>query len=73
MLLFMHHIALCTSCIALINCGHFVHMRVDHAEPKLEVQAQRVQKEYDGQQASSCEDVNIFMIKASPSASNHHP
>jgi hypothetical protein len=22
MLLFMHHIALCTSCIALFNCGH---------------------------------------------------
>jgi hypothetical protein len=28
MLLIMHHIALCTSCIPLFNCGHLLHIRV---------------------------------------------
>jgi hypothetical protein len=37
MLLFMHLTALCTSCIALFNCGHLLHMRVDHAEQKSEI------------------------------------
>jgi hypothetical protein len=36
--MFMHHIALCTPCIALVNGGHFLHMWVDHAEPEAEVQ-----------------------------------
>jgi hypothetical protein len=44
MLLFMHHIALCTPYIALFNCGHLLHMRVDHAEQKSEIQAELVQK-----------------------------
>jgi hypothetical protein len=43
----MHH-------IALFKCGHLLHMRVDHAEPKSEIQTERVQKEYDGPQAPSC-------------------
>jgi hypothetical protein len=47
-----------------------LHMWVDHAEPKSEVQAERVQKEYDGTQASSCEDTNIFVVKASPGPFN---
>jgi hypothetical protein len=38
MLMFMHHIALCTPCIALVNGGHLLHMRVGHAEPEVEVQ-----------------------------------
>jgi hypothetical protein len=33
----MHHITLCTPCIALFNCGHLLHMRVDHVEPKIEI------------------------------------
>jgi hypothetical protein len=41
----MHHIALCTQCIALFNCGHLLHMRVDHKEPKPEVQAEQAQVE----------------------------
>jgi hypothetical protein len=36
--MFMHHIALCTPCIALVNGGHLLHMRVGHAEPEVEVQ-----------------------------------
>jgi hypothetical protein len=32
----MHHIALCTPCIALFNCGKFLHIRIDHAEPESE-------------------------------------
>jgi hypothetical protein len=70
MVLLMHHIILCTPCIALVNYGHLLHMWVDHAEPKSEVQAERVQKEYDGTQASSCEDTNIFVVKASPGPFN---
>ncbi len=67
----MHHIALCTSCIALFNCGHLLHIRVDHAEPESEFQAEQVQWVFGGPQASSCEDANIVVIKASPDAS--HP
>jgi hypothetical protein len=37
----MHH-------IALFNCGHLLHMLVDHGEQKSEIQAERVQKDYDG-------------------------
>jgi hypothetical protein len=40
----------------------------------MEVQAeQEVQWVIGGPQASSCEDTNIVMIKASPGASNHLP
>jgi hypothetical protein len=42
---FMHHIALCTTCIALVNGGHLLHMRVDHTELEAEVQKRRKTKE----------------------------
>jgi hypothetical protein len=57
--------------IALVNCGHLLHMRIDHAEPEFE--AEQVQWVFGGPQASSCEDANIVVIKASPGASNHLP
>jgi hypothetical protein len=41
------------------NYGHLLHMRVDHAEQKSEIQMERVQKEYDGPQAPSCMDTNL--------------
>jgi hypothetical protein len=69
----MHHIALCTSCITLFNCGHLVHFTVDHMEPMVEIQAEQVQRVFGGPQASSCEDANIVVIKASPGAPNHLP
>jgi hypothetical protein len=72
MLLFMHHIALCTLCIAIFNCGHILHICVDHGEPKLEFQAKQVQWVFGGPQASSCKNANIVVIKASPGALNHH-
>jgi hypothetical protein len=34
----MHHITLCTPCIALVDGGHLLHMRVDHTETEAEVQ-----------------------------------
>jgi hypothetical protein len=71
--MFMHHIALCTPCIALFDCGHLLHMWLDHVELKSEIQAEQVQKEYDGPQVPSCEGANIVVIKASPGASNNHP
>jgi hypothetical protein len=46
--LFMHHIALCNPCVALFNCGYLLHIRVDHTEPKSEIQAEQVQREYGG-------------------------
>jgi hypothetical protein len=41
-LMIMHHITLCTLCIALVNGDHLLHMRVDHAEPEAEVQKEQV-------------------------------
>jgi hypothetical protein len=42
-LLIMHHIALCIPYIALVHCGHLLHMRVDHVEPKSEFQVEQDQ------------------------------
>jgi hypothetical protein len=58
-LIIMHHIALCTPCIALVNGGHLLHMRVDHEESGLEFEAEQVQWVFRGPQASSGEDTNI--------------
>jgi hypothetical protein len=41
-LLIMHHIALCTPCIALFNYVHLLHIQVDHVELKTENQAEQV-------------------------------
>jgi hypothetical protein len=62
----MHHIALCTPYIALVNGGHLVHMRVDHAEPKSEFQAERVQWAFSGPQASSGDDTNLALDQGKP-------
>jgi hypothetical protein len=48
-----------------------MHMRVDHAKPESEFQAEQVQGVFRGPQASSCEDANIVVIKACPGSS--HP
>jgi hypothetical protein len=44
---------------------------MDHVEPKTEIQVQEVQLVFGGPQASSCEDANIAVIKASLGVSNH--
>jgi hypothetical protein len=59
MLLIMHHIILCTPYITLFNCGHVLHIRVDHVETKTENQAEQVQWMFRDPQASSCEDTDI--------------
>jgi hypothetical protein len=41
-LMIMHHIALCIPFIAIFNCEHLLHMRVDHAEQESKFQAERV-------------------------------
>jgi hypothetical protein len=48
-----------------------MHMRVDHAEPKMEIQVEQVHWVFGGPQASGWEDANIVLIKTSPGAS--HP
>jgi hypothetical protein len=42
-------------------------------EPKTEDQVEQVQCVFGGLQASSCEDANIVVTKASSGASNHAP
>jgi hypothetical protein len=59
MLLIMHHIALYTPCIAVFNCGHFLHIRIDHMEPKTKDEAEQVQWVFGGPKASNCEDTSI--------------
>ncbi len=66
LLMIMHHIALCTPCIALVNGGHLLHMRVDHAEPESEFQADQVQWTFGGPKASSYEDANIVESRQAP-------
>jgi hypothetical protein len=66
LLLFMHHIVLCTPCIILFNCVHLLHKRVDHAEQKSEIQAEQVQKEYDGPQALSARILTLILDQDKP-------
>jgi hypothetical protein len=49
-----------------------MHMRVDHAEPKTEIQTEQVKWVFEGPEAPSVMDTNIVVIKAIPGASNHH-
>jgi hypothetical protein len=58
-LLIMHHIVLCTPCITLFNCGHLLHIQVDHGETKTENQVEQVQWMFGDPQASSCVVTNI--------------
>jgi hypothetical protein len=71
--MFMHYIALCTPCIALVNCGHLLHMRVDHAEPELDFQAEEVRWLFGSPQAPCVMEANIVVIKAGPGASHQTP
>jgi hypothetical protein len=50
-----------------------MHICVDHAKLKLEFQVEQVQWVFGDPHALSCDDANIVVIMASPSASNHHP
>jgi hypothetical protein len=71
-LLIMHHIALCTPCITHFDLSSYLCKYVDHAERKTEIQAEQFQGMFGGPQASSCEDANIVVIKASPGAFNQY-
>jgi hypothetical protein len=62
----MHHIALFTSCIALYNYGHRLHIRVDHVESKTENQAEQIQCVFGDSEASSCEDTDIAWDQGKP-------
>jgi hypothetical protein len=62
LLLILHHNALCTPYIALVNCGHLLYMRVDHVKSESEFQAeQEVQWVFGGPQALSCEYTNLAL------------
>jgi hypothetical protein len=41
----MQHLALCTPCIALVNYGHLLHIRLDHTEPGFEEPTEQPQVE----------------------------
>jgi hypothetical protein len=41
LLMIMHNNELCAPCIALVNYGHLLHMRVDHAKPGSEFQVEQ--------------------------------
>jgi hypothetical protein len=64
--MFMHHIALYTPCIALVNGVHFLHMWVDHAEPEAEVQKGASLRIVGGPQVSSGEDTNLALDQDKP-------
>jgi hypothetical protein len=62
----MHHIALCTPCNALFNCGHLLHIQVDHTEPETEFQAEQVRWVFGGPQALSCKGTNLALDQGKP-------
>jgi hypothetical protein len=57
---------ICISCIALVNCGHLLHIRVDHTEPESELQAKQVRRVFEGPQASSGENTNLALDQDKP-------
>jgi hypothetical protein len=62
----MHHIKLCTPCIALFNCDHPLHIRVDHVELKIEIPTVQVHWRIGGPHASSGEDTNLALDQGKP-------
>jgi hypothetical protein len=66
-IMIMHHISLCISCIALYNYGHLLHIRVDHVEPKTENGCSEIHK----RQVTRI--LTLLRIKSSPGAPNHLP
>jgi hypothetical protein len=62
----MHYIALYTPCIALFNCGHLLHIWVDHVEPESEFQAEQVRWVFGNPQVSSGEDTNLALNQGKP-------
>jgi hypothetical protein len=48
------------------NFGHLLHIRVDHVEPKTEIQAVQVQWRIGGPQALSGEDTNLALDQGKP-------
>jgi hypothetical protein len=66
MLMFMHHIALCTPCITLVYCGHPLNMQVDHVKPESQLQAEQVLKEYGGPQVSSVRILALLLDQGKP-------
>jgi hypothetical protein len=62
----MHYIALYTPCIALFNCGHLLHIWVDHVEPESEFQAEQVRWVFGSPQVSSGEDTNLALNQGKP-------
>jgi hypothetical protein len=72
MLLVMHHIALCTPCIVQFNVSHLLHIRWTPWSRKQKFKrSKKLQWVFRGPQASNVVDANIFVMKASPAASNH--
>jgi hypothetical protein len=62
----MHHIALCTTCITLVNCDHHFAYALDHAELKTEIQMVQVLWRIRGLQVSSGEDTNLLLDQDKP-------
>jgi hypothetical protein len=69
----MHHIALCTPYITLVNCGHLLHIQLDDAKPEMKIQAEQVRWVFEGPHASSGEDTYLDWIKATLGASDQCP
>jgi hypothetical protein len=65
-LMIMHYIALCTPCIALVNCNRHFAYTLDHAELKMEIQAVQVQWRIGGPRVSSGEDTNLMLDQGKP-------
>jgi hypothetical protein len=65
-LMIMHHISLCTPCIALVNCDHYFAYALDHVETKTEIQTMQVQWRIGVPQASSEEDSNLMLDQGKP-------
>jgi hypothetical protein len=73
LLLFMHHIAFAPHASHHVYIGSCMCIWDRSRGAETGDKKEQIQGVFGGPQATSCEDANIIVIKANPSASNHHP
>jgi hypothetical protein len=69
---FMHHVVLAPQALHILISPHVYAYTLDHVEPKLEIQAEQVQKEYDGPQAPSARILTFFLDQGKPRCITPH-
>jgi hypothetical protein len=69
----MHHIALYTPCVALVNCGHLLHIRWIMWSRRRKIKWSKSNGCSEIPKYQVARILTLLRIKTSPDASNHIP